>query len=49
MTRLSLALRNLLFTIVVPGSGGVYLPWLIRTRHGAAPTPVAWYCRDPGD
>jgi protein-S-isoprenylcysteine O-methyltransferase Ste14 len=41
--RLSLALRNLLFTIVVPGSGGVYVPWLILTRHGASPVPVAWY------
>ncbi len=39
---MSLALRNLLFTVVVPGTGGIYLPWLILTRHGAAPTPVAW-------
>jgi protein-S-isoprenylcysteine O-methyltransferase Ste14 len=39
---MSLALRNLLFTVVVPGTGGVYLPWLILTRHGAAPTPAAW-------
>jgi len=43
MTRLSLPLRNLLFTIVVPGSGGAYVPWLILTRHGASPAPVAWY------
>ena len=43
MSRLSLALRNLLFTIVVPGAGGGYVPWLILTRHGALPTPVAWY------
>lgn len=42
MTHLSLALRNLLFTLVVPGAGGVYVPWLILTRHGAAPSPVAW-------
>jgi protein-S-isoprenylcysteine O-methyltransferase Ste14 len=41
MTRLSLALRNLAFTIVVPGSGGVYVPWLILRHHGAS--PVAWY------
>jgi protein-S-isoprenylcysteine O-methyltransferase Ste14 len=40
---MSLALRNLLFTIVVPGAGGVYVPWLILTRHGAAPAPAAWY------
>jgi protein-S-isoprenylcysteine O-methyltransferase Ste14 len=39
---MSLALRNFLFSVVVPGSGGIYLPWLILTRHGAAPTPVAW-------
>jgi protein-S-isoprenylcysteine O-methyltransferase Ste14 len=39
---MSLALRNLLFTVVVPGSGGVYVPWLILTRGGASPTPVAW-------
>ena len=39
---MSLALRNLLFTVVVPGTGGIYLPWLILTRGGAAPTPVAW-------
>jgi protein-S-isoprenylcysteine O-methyltransferase Ste14 len=40
---LSLIVRNLLFTIVVPGAGGVYVPWLILTRHGASPAPVAWY------
>jgi protein-S-isoprenylcysteine O-methyltransferase Ste14 len=40
---MSLALRNLLFTILVPGAGGVYVPWLILTRHGAAPAPAAWY------
>jgi protein-S-isoprenylcysteine O-methyltransferase Ste14 len=43
MSRLSLALRNLLFTMVVPGAGGVYVPWLILTRHGASPSPVAGY------
>jgi len=40
---MSLALRNLVFTIVVPGSGGVYVPWLILTRHGESPRLVAWY------
>ncbi len=44
MTRtMSLILRNLLFTIVVPGLGGAYVPWLILTRHGASPAPAAWY------
>ena len=36
---MSLALRNLLFTIVVPGAGGVYVPWLIVRGEPAA----AWY------
>jgi len=40
---MSLALRNLLFTIVVPGLGGAYVPWLIITRHGGRPSPVPWY------
>jgi protein-S-isoprenylcysteine O-methyltransferase Ste14 len=40
---LSLILRNLLFTIVVPGAGGAYVPWLILTRHGALPPVAAWY------
>jgi protein-S-isoprenylcysteine O-methyltransferase Ste14 len=43
MRQLSLALRNVLFTLVVPGAGGVYVPWLILTRHGASPAPVAGY------
>jgi protein-S-isoprenylcysteine O-methyltransferase Ste14 len=40
---MSLVLRNVLFTIVVPGAGGAYAPWLILTRHGALPEPGAWY------
>jgi protein-S-isoprenylcysteine O-methyltransferase Ste14 len=36
---MSLALRNLLFTIVVPGAGGVYVPWLIVRGE----SPAAWY------
>jgi protein-S-isoprenylcysteine O-methyltransferase Ste14 len=39
---MSLALRNLLFTVVVPGSGGVWIPWWILERGGAAPRPVVW-------
>lgn len=39
---MSLALRNLLFTIVVPGSGAVWIPWWILTRSAAKPQPVAW-------
>lgn len=40
---MSLLLRNLIFTVVVPGLGGAYVPWLILTRHGALPAPGAWY------
>jgi protein-S-isoprenylcysteine O-methyltransferase Ste14 len=39
---LSLAVRNLLFTIVVPGLGGFWAPWWILTRDGRYPAPVAW-------
>jgi len=43
MTRaLSLIARNLVFTLVVPGLGGAWVPWQILTRHGAAATPAAW-------
>ena len=38
----SLALRNFLFTVIVPGLGGVYGPWLILGRRLALPTPFAW-------
>ena len=39
---LSLILRNLLFTIVVPGLGGVWMPAWILARHGHTVTPAAW-------
>jgi protein-S-isoprenylcysteine O-methyltransferase Ste14 len=39
---LSLIIRNLTFTVVVPGLGGVWMPWWILTRHGDTATPVAW-------
>ena len=43
MTRtVGLILRNLLFTAVVPGLGGVWVPWWILTRHGHTATPAAW-------
>jgi protein-S-isoprenylcysteine O-methyltransferase Ste14 len=38
----SLAVRNIVFTIVVPGLGGAWLPWWLLTRHGHAVTAVAW-------
>src|SRR5579864_1978716 len=37
-----LALRNVLFTLVVPGAGAVYGPWLILTMDGSNARPVAW-------
>ncbi len=39
---LSLIIRNLLFTIVVPGLGGAWVPWWILMRQGRAATPAAW-------
>jgi hypothetical protein len=39
---MSLALRNLLFTAVVPGSGAVLNPWWVLTHGGATPAPRAW-------
>ena len=40
---MSLAFRNLVFTLVVPGLGGVYVPWLILTRNGGSPKVGSWY------
>lgn len=39
---LSLIVRNLLFTVVIPGLGGAWVPWWILTRHGRTATPAAW-------
>ncbi len=39
---LSLVVRNLVFTIVVPGLGGVWAPWAIVSRGGHPPAVVAW-------
>jgi protein-S-isoprenylcysteine O-methyltransferase Ste14 len=38
----SLALRSFLFSIVVPGAGGVLVPWLILTHGSTAPEPATW-------
>jgi protein-S-isoprenylcysteine O-methyltransferase Ste14 len=38
-----LVVRNLLFTVVVPGLGAVWMPWRILTRNGATPKPVSWF------
>src|SRR5215472_17008772 len=39
---LSLITRNLVFTIVVPGLGGVWVPWQIVTRDGHSADVAAW-------
>jgi len=39
---LDLLIRNLVFTIVVPGLGGAWIPWEIVTRDGHPATPSAW-------
>lgn len=39
---MSLLIRNLVFTIVVPGVGAGLIPWWILTRVSATPGPVAW-------
>ena len=39
---LSLVIRNLLFTVVLAGLGGFWVPWRILTRDGHTPVPVAW-------
>jgi protein-S-isoprenylcysteine O-methyltransferase Ste14 len=38
----SLATRNVIFTLLVPGAGAVYLPWWILDRKGDSPTPATW-------
>ena len=38
----SLALRSSLFSVVVPGAGGVLVPWWILTHGGSTPEPAAW-------
>jgi protein-S-isoprenylcysteine O-methyltransferase Ste14 len=39
---LSLIVRNLVFTVVVPGLGGAWVPWWILMRHGRTAVPAAW-------
>ncbi len=44
---MSLLIRNVLFTIVIPGLGAVYLPWWILSRGGTRTEPAAWYAIVP--
>ena len=39
---LSLLIRNLVFTVVVPGLGGAWVPAWLLTRDGGTAVPVAW-------
>ncbi len=39
---MGLLLRNVVFTIVVPGSAGVLVPWLILTAGGGVPVVNFW-------
>jgi hypothetical protein len=39
---LSLVVRNVMFTIVIPGLGAVLAPWWILTAHGGTATVAAW-------
>ncbi len=41
--RSSLFLRNLTFTLVIPGAGAVWAPWWILTHDGEYSRPEAWY------
>ena len=43
MVAMSLWLRNILFSVVVPGSGGVLIPWWILDHSHANLDPAAWY------
>lgn len=40
--RVSLAVRNLAFTALVPATGAVFAPWLILTSGGGPPRPAIW-------
>jgi protein-S-isoprenylcysteine O-methyltransferase Ste14 len=39
---MGLLIRNILFTVVVPGSGAVWVPWWILTRDGKSPEVTTW-------
>jgi protein-S-isoprenylcysteine O-methyltransferase Ste14 len=39
---LSLIARNVVFTLVVPGLGGAWLPWRLLERDGHVPAATAW-------
>jgi protein-S-isoprenylcysteine O-methyltransferase Ste14 len=44
---MSLPVRALLFTVAVPGAGGVYVPWLILATDGPLPQRPEWLALIP--
>jgi protein-S-isoprenylcysteine O-methyltransferase Ste14 len=44
---LSLTLRNLLFTVAIPGAGGVAGPWLVVAGSRAPHAPTGWWALAP--
>ncbi|NNN08145.1 MAG: isoprenylcysteine carboxylmethyltransferase family protein [Acidimicrobiaceae bacterium] len=40
---MNLFIRNLVFSVVVPGLGGGYVPWLILSKNGRLARPTEWY------
>jgi protein-S-isoprenylcysteine O-methyltransferase Ste14 len=38
----SLVVRNVVFTVVVPGLGGVWAPWRLAAHDGHSPAVTAW-------
>jgi hypothetical protein len=45
---LSLVVRYVVFTVVVPGLGGAWLPWWLLTHGHGIPAPAAWEGGGPG-
>ena|SRR5579883_349766 len=39
---MSLAFRNILFTLIIPVAGAVYAPWWILIHVGRSPEPIVW-------
>jgi len=40
---MSIAVRSLLFTVVVPAAATVYIPWWVLNRGGPLPLPTGWH------
>ena len=44
---ISLIVRNVLFTVIVPGAGGVAGPWLVLAGSRGAHSPTGWWASIP--